>query len=433
MSPMAGYLFVVPPLTGHVNPAVSVAAELRRRGHRVTWVAHTGIVGHLLEPDAAVIDAGSQFLAGAADVLAGRERLRGVGALRFLWQDVLVPLAREMTPRVVDAIAWARPDVVVADQQAFAGGLAATLADVPWATSATTTAELCDPLQLVPKVAAWIDDQLVGLATDVGLDGAIDPRFSPELVLAYSTAALTGPVTARPGLTFVGPAVADRPRPPMGAWPVLDRHERNVLVSIGTVSSDIGRGFLARVIDAVADQPYGVVVVGPPPEGAVPANVVVRTSVPQLDLLGRVDAVVCHGGHNTVCEALRVGLPLVVAPIRDDQPIVADQVVRAGCGRRVSFARATPDELRSAIGDVLVDPTWRAAASAVQASFTRAGGAAAAADHLEALAGHIDLVAAEAAGRAGPSDALASPAAPVLGGVAGDRPRTARSDAVPTT
>lgn len=393
MRPLAGYLFVVPPLTGHVNPAVSVAAELRRRGHRVTWVAHTGIVGHLLEPDAAVIDAGSQFLAGAADVLAGRERLRGVGALRFLWQDVLVPLAREMTPRVVDAIGWARPDVVVADQQAFAGGLAATLTSVPWATSATTTAELCDPLQLVPKVASWIDDQLAGLAAEVGLAHAIDPRFSPDLVLAYSTPALTGPVAPRPGLAFVGPAVAGRPRPSVGDWPVLDRHERNVLISVGTVSSDIGRGFLARAMDAVADEPYGVVMVGPPPEGAVPANVVVRSSVPQLDLLARVDAVVCHGGHNTVCEALGQGLPLVVAPIRDDQPIVADQVVRAGCGRRVSFARATPDELRGAIDDVLHDPRWRAGAAVVRASFLRAGGSDAAADRLEALAGRIDLVA----------------------------------------
>ncbi|MFE0381998.1 glycosyltransferase, partial [Streptomyces inhibens] len=30
-------LFVVPPLAGHVNPTVAVAAELAARGHQVAW------------------------------------------------------------------------------------------------------------------------------------------------------------------------------------------------------------------------------------------------------------------------------------------------------------------------------------------------------------------------------------------------------------
>ena len=54
--------------------------------------------------------------------------------------------------------------------------------------------------------------------------------------------------------------------------------------------------------------------------------------MPQLALLRHVDAVVCHGGHNTLCEALALGLQLVLAPVRDDHPLVADQVVAAGAG-----------------------------------------------------------------------------------------------------
>jgi UDP:flavonoid glycosyltransferase YjiC (YdhE family) len=49
-------------------------------------------------------------------------------------------------------------------------------------------------------------------------------------------------------------------------------------------------------------------------------------------------AVVCHGGHNTVCEAVAHGVPLVVTPIRDDQPIIARQVADAGAGIRLHFA-----------------------------------------------------------------------------------------------
>ncbi len=116
-----------------------------------------------------------------------------------------------------------------------------------------------------------------------------------------------------------------------------------------------------------------------------PPNVVVRARVPQLAVLQRVQAVVTHAGHNTVCESLAAGLPLVVAPIRDDQPVVADQVVRAGAGVRVKFNRIRAADLAAAIDAALTDPGLRAAAERIGASFAAAGGAVAAADALEAL------------------------------------------------
>ncbi|MFI1796437.1 glycosyltransferase [Streptomyces sp. NPDC020379] len=94
---------------------------------------------------------------------------------------------------------------------------------------------------------------------------------------------------------------------------------------------------------------------------------------------------ICHGGHNTVCEALWHGLLLVVAPIRDDQPAVAAQVTDAGAGVRVRFNRATADVLGTALDTVLRDPGRREAAGRVRASFRAAGGATAAAVRLEAL------------------------------------------------
>jgi UDP:flavonoid glycosyltransferase YjiC (YdhE family) len=94
---------------------------------------------------------------------------------------------------------------------------------------------------------------------------------------------------------------------------------------------------------------------------------------------------VSHGGHNTVCEALAHGLPLVVAPIRDDQPIIAQQVTDAGAGVRVRFGRVRTAELGDAIRTVLDDPSYAAAARRVRDSFAAAGGATTAADHLEKL------------------------------------------------
>jgi UDP:flavonoid glycosyltransferase YjiC (YdhE family) len=120
--------------------------------------------------------------------------------------------------------------------------------------------------------------------------------------------------------------------------------------------------------------------------GAVPPNVLVRPRVPQLPLLERVDAVVCHAGHNTVCETLWHGLPLVVAPIRDDQPIVAAQVVAAGAGVRLRFGRADAARVAAAVEEVLTEASYRRAAERLSTSFRAAGGSPAAAGHLEQLA-----------------------------------------------
>jgi UDP:flavonoid glycosyltransferase YjiC (YdhE family) len=97
------------------------------------------------------------------------------------------------------------------------------------------------------------------------------------------------------------------------------------------------------------------------------------------------DAVVSHAGSNTVAEALAYGLPQVVAPIRDGQPVVAQHLEATGAAIRVRFARLRATELRAAVTTVLDDPSYRTAAERIRRSFAAAGGASAAADHLEML------------------------------------------------
>jgi MGT family glycosyltransferase len=162
-----------------------------------------------------------------------------------------------------------------------------------------------------------------------------------------------------------------------------------VLVSLGTVSAAMGQRFFTVAIEALSGQGLQAVFVVPddvaatlPPHGD---NILVRRRVPQLALLRHVDAVVCHGGHNTVCEALALGLPLVVAPVRDDHPLVADQVVAAGAGLRVKFGRIRAQALADAVAAALDDPALRAGAARVKDSFDQAGGAPAAADSVEEL------------------------------------------------
>jgi MGT family glycosyltransferase len=388
------FLFVVPPLSGHVNPTLAVADELRRRGHEVAWTGLPGAVERLLPAGSPFLASGSADAGAAASVIAERPpELRGAAALKFLWQDVLLPLARAMVDGVDEAVNAFRPDVLVVDQQAMAGAVVAKRRGLPWATSATTSAELTDPLAGLPMVDAAVKADLVRLQTDHGLapDAAADGdlRFSPHLVLAYTTEALVGP-GPYPGtgpVAFVGPSIAGG-EPDRGTfpWHLVEGTDPVVYVSLGTLNADAGARFWQVACEAVADRPWRAVFAAPPelvPD--LPPNAVAFERVPQLALLRHVGAVVSHGGHNTVCETLAAGVPLVLAPIRDDQPVVADQVVRAGAGVRVKFLRVKAPELADAIHQALTDPDLRAGAGQVKASFAAAGGPPAAAGHLESL------------------------------------------------
>jgi MGT family glycosyltransferase len=374
-------LFVMPPFAGHVNPAAGVADELIRQGHQVAWAGHTGVLDSLSRRATIV------YRCAVPAIPPRPADLRGFAALKFLWEQVLIPLAESMLPGVLAAIEEFRPDVLVVDQQALAGALAAQRLGLPWATSATTSAELTDPLGELPKVQAWLAELLADLRnrSNVGAS-AVDLRFSPYLVLAFTTRALLGaPARLPAAVRFVGPVCRDGSDL---ALPPLDPDRPLVFVGLGTMNTDVGARFLRESVVALGARPRLTAIVVDPAGavGAAPEWVITRPRVDQIGVLARASVAVCHAGHNTVCEALLHGVPLVVAPIRDDQPIIADQVTRAGAGVRLRFHHAHADRIGDAIDTVLTDPAYRRNAQRIQESFRDAGGAHSAAREVVALA-----------------------------------------------
>ena len=106
--------------------------------------------------------------------------------------EFLVPLADCMVPGAA-AVGAFRPDALVVDQQALAEVAVALARDLPWATSATTSAMLTDPMELIPhEVKEWADGRpaaevLVRAGVDPRTAASVDLRFSPGVVLVFST------------------------------------------------------------------------------------------------------------------------------------------------------------------------------------------------------------------------------------------------------
>lgn len=375
-------LVVVPPLVGHVTPTLGLGRALQQAGHTVAWAGYQALLDPLLGPSATVLPLAHDLSDDAYRALrASGHGLRGAAAFKFLWEELFFPLARMMRPSLDAAVAAWKPDLLVVDQQTFAGALVARQRGLPWVTSAATSANLVDPFDTLPQLRTWYHDGLCALQDDAGLAATPDGLLSPHAVVAWSTLALVGDDQVfPPHWHFVGPAVAPRPGVVPFPWDALQPERRRVLISLGTVSPDVGGRFYGAASEALhALDVQGIVVA---PDGMLPdapAGTIVRPFVPQLDVLWHVDAVVCHAGHNTTVETLARGLPLVVAPIRDDQPVVAAQVVAAGAGVRVRFGRVSGAGLAQAVTTVLDTPSYRQRARHVADSFQAAGGVARAA------------------------------------------------------
>jgi UDP:flavonoid glycosyltransferase YjiC (YdhE family) len=382
---LSRFLIVVPPLAGHVNPTVAVGRELQRRGHEVAWAGHPELVAPLLPADCRLWPAGGDF--SVEEMAVARARwlnLRAFAALAALWDEVLLPLGVAMVDGVEAAVDAYRPDVIIVDQQALAGAVVARRRGLPWATSASTFAEFSRPYASMPKVEAWVAERLEAFQHSFGAGGG-DLRFSEHLALSYTVPELAGPVQVPCTPAFVGPTLGERPAGASFPWEWLDPARQLVLASLGTHNQEAGARFYRVLLDATGLDLQLVLVAPPEMVGPVPPHILVRPSVPQLELLARCSAVVTHGGVNTVNECLALGVPMVLAPIRDDQPIVAGRVAAVGAGIQVRFGRVQSAEMAVALRSVLGDPAYRAAARRIGDSFALAGGASAAADHLEKL------------------------------------------------
>src|SRR6266550_2136934 len=247
---MSRFLIVVPPLAGHVNPTVAVGRELQRRGHEVAWAGHPDLVAPLLPAGCRLWPAGGDF--SAEDMAGARARwlnLRAFAALAALWDEVLIPLGAAMVDGVEAAVDGYGPDVVVADQQALAGAVVARRRGLPWATSASTFAELTRPYASMPKVEAWVAERLEAFQHSYGVGGG-DLRFSEHLVISYTVPELAGPVQVPCSPAFVGPALGERPPAAPFPWEWLDPARQLVVASLGTHSQEAGARLYRVLIDA---------------------------------------------------------------------------------------------------------------------------------------------------------------------------------------
>jgi MGT family glycosyltransferase len=122
--------------------------------------------------------------------------------------------------------------------------------------------------------------------------------------------------------------------------------------------------------------------VDPSALGVPPSNFVVRSYVPQLEVLENAAVFITHGGINSAHEAMLSGVPMVVLPAAADHFVVADRVEAMGSGVVLHRAAASAKTLRSCVERVLGDPSYQENSFKMGAALRAGGGARRAVDEI---------------------------------------------------
>lgn len=384
---MSRVLFVVLAEKGHVHPFIAPAQALLQRGHQVTFYAPCDLRAPLARAGIHDVLVGDDAPAPAHRGEAFAALVRDPARLRRWIHAMLIDSVALEIPRLTNLVTAARPDLIVADPMAYAAPIVAHHAGLPWVGLSTS---------LNPVVPDTWHSELIAtthalprreLFTTYGLPDAkfrVSDCLSPFLNVAWTSAALVGP--APPDILLAGASLPTTMRGDEGESLAPDPSRPLVLMALGSQIYHQPRMFEV-VIEASRGQSWQLVLAMGDLAASVhlPADIHAVPYAPQLALLAQARAMICHGGANSVMEALAHGVPLLISPICNDQPHNARFVAAAGAGITCDLALAQPDEVRTYLTALCADGPQRATVGRIADSYRAAGGANRVAAAIEAL------------------------------------------------
>jgi MGT family glycosyltransferase len=388
---MATIVFFPEGAYGPTNNCVGIGQALRQRGHRVVFVIEESFAGTLeekgfeerlmrLQAPADTEEEPGQFwkdfIRDTGPVFRKPTIEQLEGFIQPTWQ-ALIDGAKYVDDRLREIFDEVRPDVIVEDNVVTFP--AVVTAECPWVRIAS-----CNPLEMpdpeLPPVfsgyptgdeSGWAEfrEEYRRVHADMHADFDQFARERgcpplPELEFIHRSSYLN---------LFLYPEATDyeRSRPLGPMWERLGSCVRKegvgefeapkgdgalVYLSLGSLgSADVE--LMQRLVDLLAEGGYRAIVSkGPQHEqielrdGQAGAEL-----VPQPALLPLVDAVITHGGNNTVTECLHFGKPMVVLPLFWDQHDNAQRMDELGLGVRLPTFEFEDAQLGEAIDRLVMD------------------------------------------------------------------------------
>ncbi|WP_040263141.1 glycosyltransferase [Pseudomonas massiliensis] len=404
---MSHFGVVAPPLFSHFQALQALAGRLVDLGHRVTFFQQLE-AGALMRDNRLAfhpLGLASHPPGSLGEVLRHAARPSGLSVRRVI-KDMAASTDM-LCAELPEAVTALHVDALICDQMEAAGGLVAEALGIPFVSVACALPINREPGVPLPVMSfPWEDDprmrKVYASSTQV-YDALMAPHgrvvarharafglpprrglhecLSNLAQISQTLPSLEFPRQALPGcFHHVGPLrVPARSLADTSPWPV-ERGRPFIFASLGTLQGHRYGLFkriakACRAIDAQLliahcgglDDSQAAMLRG------LGANWVTGF-VTQPQVLRQADAVITHGGLNTVMDALVAATPILALPIAFDQPGVAARVAHAGIGRHC-WHRSRWRTLAGRLESLLDDTGVLVRLAALDAQLQAAGGA----------------------------------------------------------
>lgn len=396
---MARMMFMTTEEKGHVNPVLPVAMQLLDRGHHVGWrclphgpdrLVNMGID---IEPSPPRDQSAKPPLATGgselAELVVDNQRL-----LEWIRTLLIQQVPEQIEPTRQALRRW-KPDVLVVDPMLYQGIIAAHLEGVRYACVSSSlnpvTPDDLDCRHTRNMQAIEEERRQLFARYEMSPQFKVADCLSPELNIVFADGDYIGDdVEIPPATHLVGPTQpVERGDEVSFPWSKLDGRPL-VYASFGSQISHQPEYF---ELIAAATQSLDVQLViscGPLADTSwaksLPDHVIAVAYTPQRQLLDKVDVMITHGGANSVMEALVAGVPMMINPVCNDQPMQAFFARRRGVAIEADFESLSKDECGEQLRRLLAgDAPERLAVAEVSARYRQIDGARRAAALIEEL------------------------------------------------
>jgi MGT family glycosyltransferase len=403
---------------GPTNNCVGIGDVLRARGHRVVFIVEESFAGTLeaqgfeerlmrLGPKPEVEEAPGQFWKDFIRDTAPVFRTPTIEQLETFIAPTMQALAdgaRYVDERLREIFDELAPDVIVEDNVCAFPALPAC--GRPWVRIVS-----CNPAEIRdPDVPPLFSGYPVADRTGWDAYWAEFARTHGELHASFSEFCRERGAPVLPDGEFMHvspyanlylyPREVDYARAaPLDGWTNLEASVRAtdapwaqeldgdgplIYLSLGSLgSADVE--LMRTLIATLASSRFRVIVsMGPQHDQLTLAgNMAGAEFLPQASILPRVDAVITHGGNNTVTECLHAGKPMVLLPLFWDQYDNAQRMHETGFGIRLPTYAHQPEQLTGALETLLADRALAARLRAVSERLRAAPGPVVGADVIE--------------------------------------------------
>lgn len=180
-----------------------------------------------------------------------------------------------------------------------------------------------------------------------------------ELNIVYTTRSFNGDEGIHePDYLFTGPSI-DRLQETSDMDFSVIGDRKLIYISLGSVNTDF-IDFYKTCIQAFSNTDYYVCMsIGKKCKasqlGEIPPNFLMKSFLPQIEILKRADVFITHAGFNSVNEALCFGVPMLALPQVNDQHMVAKRIASMQLGITESMKELSPELLRSKTDTLVTD------------------------------------------------------------------------------